>query len=70
MEAYGLLSDPLSIFSELLLNVCPTFIKLFIILACIITTHIELSILVVSVIYALQFSSSVALMLVEELLKL
>ena len=63
------LSYALPIFIELLLNVCATIIKLFIILACIITTYIELSakILVQSVIYVIQFSSGVALMLVEEL---
>ena len=55
---YELLSYALLIFIELLLNVCGPIIKLFIILVCIITTCIELSIkiLVVSLIYAIQFS--------------
>ena len=58
MEPYELLSDALSIFIELLLSVCTTVIKLFVVLACIITTYIELSIeiLVVCVIYVIQFS--------------
>ena len=37
IEPYELLSDVLSIFIELLLNVCTTSIKLFIIVACIIS---------------------------------
>ena len=66
---YELLSCALTIFIELLLNVCATIFKLFIILACIITTCIELSIkiLVASVIYVTQFSSDVLQILVEEL---
>ena len=57
-EPYELLSDALPIFIELLLNVCATIIKLFIILACIITTCIDLfiEILVVPVIYVTPFS--------------
>ena len=64
---YELLSYALPIFIELLLYVCATIIKLFLILACIITICIELSIkiLVASVIYVIQFRSGVALMLVE-----
>ena len=34
-------SDALPIFTELLLSICTTIIKLFIILACIITTWID-----------------------------
>ena len=41
MEPYALLSDALFIFIELLLNVCTTVIKLFIVLVCIITTCIN-----------------------------
>ena len=69
MESYDLLSDVLPIFIELLLNVCTTIIKLFIILACIITTCIALfiEILVASVIYVIQFSSDVLYMIVLEL---
>ena len=69
METYEHLSDVPSVFVKLLLNVCTTITKLFIVLACIITTCIEISIkiLVTSVIYVIQFSSGVALMLVEEL---
>ena len=57
------------IFIELLLDVCTATIKLFIILACIITTCINLfiKILIASVIYVLQFSSEVLQMLVQEL---
>ena len=58
METYELLSDALSVFIEFLWNVCTTTIKLFINLACIITT---------SVIYVIQLSSSVLQMLVQEL---
>ena len=42
MEPSELLSDVLSVFIELLLNVCATIIKLFIILACLITTCIDI----------------------------
>ena len=68
IEAYKLLSDVLAIFIELLLNVCTTTIKLFIILACIVTTCINLfiKILVPSVIYVIQCSSGVLQMLVQE----
>ena len=57
MESYQLLSDALPIFIELLLNVCTTIIKLFIIPACIITTSIDLfiEILAAPVIYVIQF---------------
>ena len=65
MEPYELLSDALSIFIQLLLNVCTTIMKLFIILACIITTCIDLSIEIL-VIYAIQFSSDVLQMLVQQ----
>ena len=69
MERYEHLSDALPVFIELLLNVHTTIIKLFIILACIITTCIDLfiEILVVPVIYVVQFSSDVLQMLVQEL---
>ena len=52
MKPYELLSEAFPVFTELLLNVCTTLIKLFIILACIITTCIDLfiEILVVPVI--------------------
>ena len=61
MEPYEHLSDALPIFIELLLNVCTTIIKLFIILVCIITTCIDpsIEILDVPVIYVIQFSSDV-----------
>ena len=55
MEHYELLSDVLPIFIELLLNVCTTIIKLFIILVCIIATCIDLFIEIL-VIYVIQFS--------------
>ena len=69
MEPCEHLSDVLSIFIELLLNVCTTIIKLLIILACIITTCIELfiKIFVASVIYVMQFSSGVVQKPVQEL---
>ena len=69
MEPCELLSDVFSILIELFLNVCTTIIKLFIILVCIITTCIELSIkiLVASVISVIQFSSGMLQMLVQEL---
>ena len=69
VEAYELLSDALPIFIELLLNVCTTIIKLFIILACIITTcsNLFIGILVAPVIYVIQFSSGVLQMLEQEL---
>ena len=66
MEPYELLSDVLSIFIELLLNVCATIIKLLIILVCIITTCTEIFIKIL-VIYVIQFSSEVLQMLVQEL---
>ena len=66
MEPYELLSDALSIFIDLLLNICATIIKLFIMLACIITTCIDIFIEIL-VIYAIQFSSDVLQMLVQEL---
>ena len=66
METYEILSDALSIFIELLLNVCTIAIKLFIILACIITTCIDLFIDIL-VIYVKQFSSEVLQILVQEL---
>ena len=68
MEPYELLSNALPIFTELLLNVCTTIIKLFIILACIISTCIDLFIeILVPVIYVIHFSSDVLQMLVQEL---
>ena len=69
MEPYDLLSDVLSILIELLFNVHTAVIKLFVVLACIVTTCIELSIkiLVASVIYVTQFSSAVVQKLVQEL---
>ena len=66
MEPYELLSDMLSIFIELLLNVCTMTIKLFIILACTITTCINLFI-AIPVIYVIQFRSEVLQMLVQQL---
>ena len=66
MEPYELLSDALSIFIELLLNVCTTIIKLFIILACIITMYIDL-VIEILVIYVIQFNSDLLLMLVQDL---
>ena len=68
MEPYEILLDVLSIFIELLLNIYTTTIRLFIILACIITTCIDLfiKILVASVIYMIQFSSGVLQKLVYE----
>ena len=69
MEPYELLSDAITIFIELLLNVCTTIINLFTVLACIITTSIDLfiEILVVPVIFVIQFSSEVLQILVQEL---
>ena len=69
MEPYELLSDVLSIFIELLLNVCTAVIKLSVVLVCTITACIELSIkiLIVSVIYVIQFSSCLVQNLVQEL---
>ena len=63
MESYELLADALSLFIELLLNVCATIIKLFIILACIITTCIDLFIEIL-VIYVIHFSSNILRMVV------
>ena len=64
-----LIEDALSILTELLLNVCTTIIKLYIILACVITTCIDLfiKILVASGIYVIQFSSGAVHILVQEL---
>ena len=42
METYEILSDALPIFFELLLHICTIIIRLFISLACIITTCIDL----------------------------
>ena len=72
IDAYELLSYALPIFIELLLDVCTMAIKIFIILACIITTCIDLfiKILVASVIYVIQFSSRVLQMLVQDLFTL
>ena len=66
MEPYALLSDALCLSIELLLNVCTTIIRLFIIVACIITTCVDLFIEIL-VIYVIQFSSNVLQMLVQEL---
>ena len=65
MEPYELLSDALSIFIELLLNVCTTIIKLIIILACIITIYSDLFVEIFGI-YVIQFSSGVLQMLVQE----
>ena len=65
MEPYESLSDVLSVFIELLLNACTTIIKLFIILACIITTCIDLF-MEILVIYVIQFSSDVLQMPVQD----
>ena len=53
-------------FIELLLNLCTTIIKLFIILACIITTCIDIFIEIL-VVHVKQFSSDVLGILVPEL---
>ena len=66
MEPYELFSDALSIFIELLLNVCTTVIKLCIIPVCIITTCIDLFIEII-ILYVKQFSSELLQMLVQEL---
>ena len=66
MEPYELLSDALYILIELLLNACTSIIKLFIILACIITTCFDIFI-EIHVVYVIQFSSEVLQMLVQEL---
>ena len=66
MEPYELLSDALLIFIELLLNVCATIIKVLIILACIITTCIDIFIENL-VIYVIHFSSEVLQMFLQEL---
>ena len=72
IDAYELLSYAFPIFIELLLDVCTMTIKLFIILACTITTCIDLfiKILVASVMYVIQFSSRVLQMLVQDLFTL
>ena len=69
MESYELLPGALPIFIKLFLNICTTIIKLFHILPCIITTCIDLfiEILVVLVIYVIQFCSDVLQMLAHEL---
>ena len=63
MEPYELLSEVLSIFIEILLNVCVTIIKLFIILVFITTTCIDVFIEIL-VIYMIPFSSEVLQMIV------
>ena len=65
MDPSEFLSDALPIFIELLLNVCTTIIKLFIILACIITTCIDIFIEIL-VIHVIPLSSDVLQMLVQE----
>ena len=70
IDAYELLSYAFPILLELLLDVCTTtIIKLFIILACIITTCIDLfvKIPVASVAYVVQFSLDVLQMLGQEM---
>ena len=69
IDANELLSYAIPIFIELLLDVCTTTIKLFIILACIITTCVDLlfKVLVASVMYVIQFSLGVLQMVVQEL---
>ena len=69
IDAYELLSYAFPIFNELLMNVCTMIIKLFIILACTITTCIDLfgKILVASLTYVIQFILGVLQMLVQEL---
>ena len=54
------------IFIELLFNVCTTIIKLFIILACIMATCIDIFIEIL-VIYLIKFSSEVLQMVIQEL---
>ena len=66
MEPYELLVDVLSIFTALLLNICATIIKLFINLACIITSCTDLFIEILHI-YVIQFSSNVLRILVQEL---
>ena len=63
MEPYGLFQKHFFLFIELLLNVYTTIIKLFIFLACIIATCIDLFIEIL-VIYVIQFISDVLQMLV------
>ena len=69
IEFFEHLSDALPTLIELLLKLCTTIIKLFNILACIITPCIDLftEILVALVIYVIQFSSDVLQLLVQEL---
>ena len=69
IDAYELISYACPIFVELLLDVCTMTIKLFIILACIITTCIDLFIkmLVATVMYVIQSMLGVLKMRVQEL---
>ena len=69
VDAYELLLYAFPIFNELLLDVCNVTIKLTIILACIITTCIDLFIklLVATLMYVIQFSLGVLQTLDQEL---
>ena len=69
MEPNELWSNVFSVSIDLLFNVGTTFIKLFIILACMITTCIDIFI-EIPVIYVIQFSSYLLQMLVHELQEL
>ena len=66
MGPYEHWSNALSVSIDLLFNVCTTVIKLFIILACMITTCIDIFIEIL-VIYALQFSSDLLQMPVHDI---
>ena len=55
MEPYELWSNAISLSIDLLFNVCAAIIKLLIILACMITTCIDMFIEIL-VIYVIQFS--------------
>ena len=69
IDAYECLSYTFPIFAELLFDVCTMTIKLFIILACIIITCIDLFIkmLAASEMYVIQSILGVLQMLVQEL---
>ena len=66
MEPYELWSNGISVYIDLLCNVCTAIIKLLIILACMITTCINIFNEIL-VIYVIQFSSDLLQMLVHEL---
>ena len=66
MAPYEHWSNTFSVSIDLLFNVCNTIIKLFIFLACMITTCID-KFIEILVIYVIQFTSDLLQMLVYEL---